>query len=78
MDLLRRLAAFALVLFAVACVASWASYANQAAFGIVDAYLPWTAEDLPPNPFFGPLAFAFGSFMVAYMIYPPNERNRDD
>lgn len=75
MDMMRRLASFALVLFAVACVATWAAWFNPA-LDVVK--LPMHAEDFPLGPFRGPLAFGFTSFLVAYLVYPPNKDARDD
>lgn len=76
MDLLRRLASFALVGFSVLCMVAWAANYNPAAFGMAEAYLPLNARQLPPNGFMGPLIFAFGSFLVAYLVYP--SRKDDD
>ncbi|MCB9663673.1 MAG: hypothetical protein H6732_06155 [Alphaproteobacteria bacterium] len=75
MDLLRRLGSFALVGFSVLCMVAWAANYNPAAFGVAELYIPFTARALPPNGFMGPLIFAFGSFLVAYLVYPPR---RDD
>lgn len=77
MDMIRRFTAFALVLFAAVCVAAWAVWYNEGLNTLAGPIFPIEAEDFPLGPFRGPLVFAFGSFFVAYLVYPPN-RDRDD
>ncbi len=75
MDALRRLTTIALVLFGMLCVAAWAAWFNERAFGMIP--LPFFAEQFPPDPMTGPLAFGFGSFILGYVVYPPG-RDEDD
>lgn len=70
MDLVRRLTSIALVLFGATCIAAWAAWTNPMAFGGIP--LPFLAEQFPLGPQTGTLAFGFGSFFVAYLVYPPN------
>lgn len=77
MDLLRRLASIALVVFSASCILAWAKLVNPLAFGPVPNL--FTADDLPfENPFFAILGVAFGSLAVAYFVYPSAERDDDD
>ena len=73
MDALRRLTTLALVAFGVLCVASWAVWYNDRAFGMIP--VPFEAHIFPPSPMVGPLAFGFGTFLLAFLVYPPA---RDD
>ena len=75
MDMIRRFTSFALVIFSLACVAAWAGWFNEALYIPAN---PLKAQDFPLGPFRGPLAFAFTSFLIAYLVYPPNKGRDDD
>lgn len=71
MEVIQRLSALLLVLFAGFCVMVWAVWFNPIFGEFVT--LPLQATDFPGPTMYAPLIFAFGSFIVAYFIYPAND-----